>query len=377
MDAETPADRSVPFAVESAYRLQTTWARRLRLRDDPPIDVIYEIETGLPRALQTRFRPWQRHPGDQLRTHDVVTQPGLGWIEPATPLATLGSCFMRGIRLRLERAQHHCVVVEEGPGADQSGVRVGRIFHTASYRQTAARAIDEFHPTQPWWEIPPIIRDPYRQGIAWTDHHSATSELKMHASALQALFVQAEVCICSMESSEVWRTRGDHAAFHTIPPDPVFDTQRHEFRVLSVDENVANLLYFIDVVRGLNRDMKFVLMVSPIPIPMTFQPGIGAVEADLLSKSMLRAAVHEVCAQRPGVQYFPAYEMIRRIDAHPWNADFRHVDGLAFDRLVASLLRRFGPADPTPNAIRSSHMRRRRPAPEVSPAATATVGVAE
>lgn len=91
---------------------------------------------------------------------------------------------------------------------------------------------------------------------------------------------------------------------------------RYRFRTTSVGENVANLRHIIDRVRSLSRGIRFVITVSPVPLAATLEMP-SAVEADAISKSVMRLTAHEIVHSGiPGIHYWPSFEIVRWCGAH-------------------------------------------------------------
>jgi len=89
-----------------------------------------------------------------------------------------------------------------------------------------------------------------------------------------------------------------------------------EFRTTTVSENVENLESIIALVREVNPNTHIVLSVSPIPLTATFEMD-SAIIADCISKSIMRAATHEVISKGPiNVSYWPSFEIVKWIAPH-------------------------------------------------------------
>src|SRR4030095_15183101 len=104
-----------------------------------------------------------------------------------------------------------------------------------------------------------------------------------------------------------------------------------------------------------------ILTLSPVPLDSAI--GIkktmpyGAIELDCISKSTLRAALHEVVSQVAAtdrkLHYFPSYEIVRWIGpmlAEPTfgaeDASSRHVSSHVLDGVYAYFIRKYGGSDP-------------------------------
>jgi hypothetical protein len=109
-----------------------------------------------------------------------------------------------------------------------------------------------------------------------------------------------------------------------------------------VQDNIADLDAFLIELRAVNPRVRLVLTVSPVPLAATAEPR-HVWTATTLSKAVLRVAAEEI-ARRPGVVYFPAYEVVTAPAARgayfaddlrsvtPAGVD--HVMRLFFDHLV-------------------------------------------
>jgi hypothetical protein len=84
------------------------------------------------------------------------------------------------------------------------------------------------------------------------------------------------------------------------------------------------------------------ITVSPVPLWSTFRAQ-DVLVANSYSKAVLRAAVESFCADRQHVSYFPSYEfaMLSNPRAVWRRDDYRHVDPVFVDFLVASVLEQF------------------------------------
>ena len=91
---------------------------------------------------------------------------------------------------------------------------------------------------------------------------------------------------------------------------------RYVFRTTTVAENVDNIKDIISTVRSVNKDLKIVFTLSPVPLNSTFEMD-SAVQADCISKSTLRVAIHEVMSSGiPEIYYWPSFEIVRWLSGH-------------------------------------------------------------
>lgn len=117
-------------------------------------------------------------------------------------------------------------------------------------------------------------------------------------------------------------------------------------RTVSVREATEALLYIFRAIYAINPTIRVVLTLSPVPLGSTFEFE-SAIVADCVSKSVLRAAIHEAlnaCGDNRPI-YFPSFEIVRWIGGHAGNAFGddglpRHVSQQYVKEIIASFLSR-------------------------------------
>ena len=117
---------------------------------------------------------------------------------------------------------------------------------------------------------------------------------------------------------------------------------KYMFRTTTVEENLANLRAIVKQVRDVNPKCKFVFSLSPVPLTATLEPR-SAMEADCLSKSVLRVAVDQLVTDTPGCLYWPAFEIVRWLGAYLPNM-YGEEDGTTHhvsERVVRKIMRLF------------------------------------
>lgn len=130
-------------------------------------------------------------------------------------------------------------------------------------------------------------------------------------------------------------------------------SQNKTLRTTTVQENVAALDAILKTIEKINPSANVVLTVSPVPLKATFEmPSV--VQADCLSKSILRVATHEILDSHEEITYWPSYEMIRWLA--PYFADLygaddqrsRHISNQAVDAIVSLFMDRHSEKDGVP-----------------------------
>lgn len=240
-------------------------------------------------------------------------------LEPDDLVVTLGSCFAAELRRVLELAEFSASSFWVPSGLNNSFALLDFVSWCITgsdtargyrYERTADGTIREW--------MPAAEREGYR-----------------------AYFERAGCVVLTLGLAEVWSERDTGAVFWRGVPEHVFDERRHVFRVTSVDENVANILSTIDLVRTVNPDAPIVLALSPVPLRATFRD-VSCVSADSVSKSILRVALDEVMRTEPnGVYYWPSFELVKwGGPVFDWRA-FRKDSGHPDDYLVYCIVTAF------------------------------------
>jgi hypothetical protein len=85
---------------------------------------------------------------------------------------------------------------------------------------------------------------------------------------------------------------------------------KYVFRNTTVEENVRNIGEIVTLIRRVNPKCDFVFSLSPVPLSATLESR-SSMEADCLSKSILRVAVEQVVVSTPRSLYWPAFEIVR------------------------------------------------------------------
>ncbi len=124
------------------------------------------------------------------------------------------------------------------------------------------------------------------------------------------MFEQLDVFVFTLGLTECWSARDDGAVYPLCPGVAAgrFDADRHVLLNLGARETVEDLDAFLTELRAVNPAARMILTVSPVPLAATAEPR-HVWTATSYSKAALRVAAEEI-ARRPGVVYFPSYEIV-------------------------------------------------------------------
>jgi len=178
--------------------------------------------------------------------------------------------------------------------------------------------------------------------------HYFDSLLQSRADAAREELAKADVFVLTIGVAPCWflKTTGEFV----MRPD-LRHIERFFQRTLTVKESRDALTSVLDLVYRINPQVSMVLTLSPVPLARSFEFE-SAIVADCVSKSTLRAAIHELISTYQGRKplYFPAFEIVRWLGAHAGNAYGddglpRHVSREYVRHIIASFL-----GDPEPRS---------------------------
>jgi hypothetical protein len=238
-------------------------------------------------------------------------------------IATAGSCFAQHISATLAQDGYNYFITERFAGQpgtvdENYGVfpaRFGNIYTPKQLLQLFDRAYGLFRPRTDCLALRDGgSADPFRPRIqagGFQNRELLEADRARHLAAVREMFERSDVFIFTLGLTEYWSAPGDGAVY-PLPPGVFSDEPAAEdcrFGNFGVAEMVGHLAEFIGKLRQVNRAVRLVLTVSPVPLIATYEDRHVLVST-IVSKSALRAAVDEICRNDPHIAYFPAYELI-------------------------------------------------------------------
>jgi hypothetical protein len=285
----------------------------------------------------------------------LPTVSKLGLVSKTTPVGSAGSCFAFEIAYSLQRRGFNYVVTEKGH-QPEAGVFLdshkpddvherftagyGILFNTPSFRQLAEKAFHER-------ELPRLLTrrraddgrwmyaDPYRENVYFSSVEAYAEDYEKHRTAVREGFLKSEVFIITLGLNECWEYMPDGSVISRNPSSSKALNALLRHKVLTVEENVANVQRFIDVIRAHNPKFKLIVSVSPIPFLATgLARTTHVVTANGHSKAVLRVAAEELVKRNKDVHYLPSFELVTSCIKDAWEDDQRHVKRSSVDRVM-------------------------------------------
>ncbi|MFZ4451054.1 GSCFA domain-containing protein [Salibacterium aidingense] len=295
---------------------------------------------GLSEVKILDLEPWRVYP--KISESDInFLEQSMEYnicLDKSTKIASIGSCFARELKNWLIRNDYTFIQKADGPGTEAGSARYDRVYNTFTMRQEFERAFEEFSPQEKYWELMEgnkyRLLDPYRRMIAWENHEEMDKELREHRENVYEVFSSCDVLIITVGQSEIWYNRNDGYVYPMVPPTEVYNPDIHSFKQSTYEENVENLEKIYTLYKECNPEGKIIITVSPVPLRATFHRQ-NSIVANESSKSMLRTAVETFVKNHPGcVNYFPAYEIVTRLEEQPYELDNRHIKKNVIDRVM-------------------------------------------
>ncbi len=344
-----------------------------------------QLQVGDPFELHEALSRYRESVTETLDTYDTSTKPNpsavfwpnperdpessifntmpyvenLGLISKETPIGSAGSCFAIELARSLQERGFNYVTTESEHEDARNGVFVddydperphmsfsanyGLLFNTPSFRQLAEKAFGLRHLprilmpkelTTKGGSTLPVYKDPFRESVFYYSYEAYEANYEKHVAAVREAFLKCEYFVITPGLNECWEYAPDGSVLSRNP-------NRLDFypllcrRVLSVEENVQNLQWMIDIVRVHNPRFKVIISLSPVPfLATTRSRECHVVTANTHSKAVLRIAVEELVKANRDVFYFPSYELVTVCSESPWEADQRHVNRATVERVM-------------------------------------------
>lgn len=286
------------------------------------------------------------------------------------PIFTAGSCFAQHVGRTLRDNGYHVIDAEPAPAkvpealAQRHGYRLyaarfGNIYTVRQFLQLMLECFDEHQPTDAVWEREGQFFDALRPGVTprgLASPEEVRTSRAQHLSAVREAARQTGLVVFTLGLTETW----EHAPSGTIYPTApgtiagAFDPQLHRFVNFRADAIKSDFLALRALFQTLNKDVRFLLTVSPVPLTATASGG-HVLPATIYSKSVLRTAAGELAEDHDDIDYFPSYEIV---SSHPsggrlFEANMRSVHPRGVRKVMKTFLAAHDSADDqTPRQIR-------------------------
>lgn len=297
---------------------------------------------------------WSRAVSRNYQPRDLPDTP-VPLITPQDRVASAGSCFAANLVPYLEGSgltylrteQRHPVFANlpaDNYSYDKFSAAYGNVYTVRQMLQLVQRARGKFTPQEDRWHVDGKVIDPYRPGLRYPARSDREFDVltRRHLKAVKEALKQCTVLIFTLGLTEGWVSQADGAVFPACPGTigGTFDPEQHAFHNFTIDEVRDDLDAMIAEFRGMNRNARIILTVSPVPLVATATER-HVVAATTYSKAVLRVAAEHATRHR-NVVYFPAYEIVTSSAAGDdyFEPDRRNVSKRAVDTVMDAFLAR-------------------------------------
>ena len=245
-------------------------------------------------------------------------------LDSHSKIVTFGSCFAQHIATALRQQDFLWLNTELAP--DGIGIetekkfnygvfssRTGNIYTASLLLQWTEWALGIKKVPEEQWQSEARCYDPFRPNIEPNGFCSTEEMLASRTITIEAFkqsILQADYFIFTLGLTESWFNKQGYE--YPMCPGTVageYDAEQHQFKNQQFKFIHQNLLSAMVLMRQVNKNLKFILTVSPVPLTAT-KSGNHILVATMESKSILRAVAGQVATNHDFVDYFPSYEII-------------------------------------------------------------------
>lgn len=321
------------------WQVQNQWvySRRTRL----------EANSARPKKV---LWPWFWRTGLIPLEPDPVLRPG-------SKIICMGSCFANEIRHALsQRGFQACprpmdkemlaLLTESSRESSEWGSYNGIVhyqwYNVLSILQEIQFSLHLRERAEEFWELKTgEIQDPFHR---YTYSPSREASLRLRNKIWDQLaedLKTADGFIFTFGLAEIWKNSTEGLVYCLEPQLPLAERPRDlDVHFMDFAETTQAIRRLVDTLRSLGNKPIF-LTVSPIPLAMT-RKKMSVVTANTWAKSMIRAAVDEVCDASKGVYYFASYEAVLSDPGAFRNDDGRHVNRHKVKQIVDTFIEAYG-----------------------------------
>ncbi|RMC37477.1 GSCFA domain-containing protein [Paracoccus alkanivorans] len=254
---------------------------------------------------------------------DELTVPKFRLL-PRHRVSTYGSCFAQHFGRALVSRGMSWLQTEMPPKrlSDESrkrfnyevfSSRTGNIYTTPLLLQWLKWATGEAKMPDEIWEKDGRFFDPFRPAVEPSGFASVKELRASQAITLEAFrrsVTESDVFVFTLGLTERWVNKQGYE--YPVCPGTLagtFNPEDHIFENLEYNQVLKSLRQALKIMRKMNRKLRVILTVSPVPLTATASDKHVLV-ATMHSKSVLRAVAGQLAKSVRFVDYFPSYEII-------------------------------------------------------------------
>ncbi len=299
---------------------------------------------------QARDNDARKYPdGSDRRHRRGMLLPALSpsfQLAPGSTVLTIGSCFVRNAEAPLVAAGFD--VPATGIDASRDGFtgRPNRILNQDNPGTMMQAIADALRPAAMTGGIYPTGDDGRVADLAIASGHVPVSperaverRREIH-SFYRSTLARAETVFITLGLTELWVDMETGVYLNDAPRPRVLKRMgkdRFRFLTLTPDQCHRLLTRMLDDMARIGPQKRVLLTVSPVPFGSTFS-NEDAVVANERGKATLLLTANRLARERPEVDYFPSYEMVRSLGTRAFERDNVHVRDNVVNAVIAEML---------------------------------------
>jgi len=310
---------------------------------------VAEAEKGDPNTAMARFKT-----GDYM---PVNVTPKFK-IAKDVSVFTIGSCFARNVENALVSAGVDVITTQFDFDSDLLLASVGAMNNKPNPRSL----LNKYSTQAIYSELQRVLEGttPPDRGFLevedgkWVDPQLAAilkplpketlSELRDTVEALVRRVCDADAVFITLGLSETWFDNISGLYLNSSPPPRLMKSagDRFEFINSTYEQCMTAIQDAITLIRThSNKDVRFVLTVSPVPMSTTWTSN-DVIAANTYSKSLLRVVAQQLADAHDYIDYFPSYEIVTNSPRNmAWNSDELHVAPSMVEFAVGTFLKEY------------------------------------
>jgi hypothetical protein len=289
-------------------------------------------ETADQAHLRIRgLKDFQLYPLDLETLVDVISQapPYPQYqrlsLSTKTPIATLGSCFVRFFKEQLVSRGFNHVQTEFDAFSRHSSCGWERVYTSANIYQILKDIESQKVSVNRFFKDGDRVRDLFRHKVSFSNLEEAFACTQNHIRLGMEAIKQAEVLFLTLGQNETWYDEFGDYWFGQLPPVEL-TAKKQQVKVvqLTTEMNKKFLNSSYVILKTINPKIKVILNIAPIPAIGTFF-NENVITRSFLNKAILRVSINEFMEKMPPeVLYFPAFELSHLVPYFPFQSDNRH-----------------------------------------------------
>ncbi|MGW8123255.1 GSCFA domain-containing protein [Roseivirga echinicomitans] len=223
---------------------------------------------------------------------ELKPKPSAHKIQLSNRLISIGSCFADNIGKKLTQ---HKFKIEQNP--------FGIIFNPLSIFELIETALDEsILPESSYLERDGIhFNYKVHSELYGKSHAHLESQINRQRNRLTKALRTASTLMITLGTAWVYEEKKSHMLVANCHKTP---SAQFNKRLLSSEEITSTFMVLKEQLQDQNPALKIILTVSPV------RHVKDTLELNMVSKSILRLACHQISTYADDVDYFPAYEFL-------------------------------------------------------------------